>query len=364
MTAVPQPAATSDTEPGYRLTRLGVIMTPDPADPHEAEGVLNPASAYGPDGTLYLFPRVVARGNHSRVARAVVRLDGERPVGVNRQGIVLEAQRAWERGTHHGGVEDPRVTFIATLGLYVMAYVAFGPLGPKAAIAVSRDTASWRRLGPVQFGYDDALDVDLNLYPNKDVVFFPEPIPGPDGAPAYAMLHRPMWDFSFSRAEESAPLPTGITDDRAGIWISYLPVADVRADLTALTRPTGHRELAHSEQDWENLKIGAGPAPFRVPEGWMLIHHGVSGVIDDPFTPQTNVRYCAGAMILDADDPTKVLARTARPLLTPEAAQETAGITPNVVFPTATEQIGEHRYVFYGMGDACIGVARLDAGLG
>jgi predicted GH43/DUF377 family glycosyl hydrolase len=364
MTAISSSEAMPTRGLGFRLTRLGPIMTPDPADPHEVEGVLNPATARGTDGTLYLFPRIVAEGNFSRIARAMVDLDGDRPVGVTRAGIALAPQRAWERGTAHGGVEDPRISFIPRLGVHVMTYIAFGPLGPKPAIAVSADAVGWRRLGPVQFAYDDALDTDLNLYPNKDVVFFPEPVPGPDGAPAYAMLHRPMWDFSFTRPQEHPPLPAGVADERPSIWISYIPAGAAEADITALTRPEAHREVARPEYDWETLKIGAGPAPFRVREGWLLIHHGVSGLYDGSvFTPQQHVHYSAGAMILDAADPATVLARTPEPLLSPETADETTGAVPNVVFPTATEQIGEHRYVFYGMGDCRIGVARFEAHL-
>ena len=47
---------------GIVLQRLGMVMEPEPGNPQEVEGVLNPAAARGPDGHLYLFPRLVARG--------------------------------------------------------------------------------------------------------------------------------------------------------------------------------------------------------------------------------------------------------------------------------------------------------------
>ena len=62
-----------------------------------------------------------------------------------------------------------------------MTYVAYGPMGPRLALASSEDLRSWRRLGPVLFGYEPDLQLDFNLFPNKDAVFFPEPVPGPDG---------------------------------------------------------------------------------------------------------------------------------------------------------------------------------------
>ena len=345
----------------FRLTRLGVIMTPDTANPHEAEGVLNPATAWGRDGALYLYPRLVAAGNVSRVGRARVVVTDGVPTGVERLGVVLEPDRGWEHGTGHGGVEDPRITTIPSLGVQVMTYVAFGPLGPVPALAVSDDGEHWQRLGPIRFGYDDALDTDLSLFPNKDVLLFPEIVPGPDGEPSYAMLHRPMWDLTFNRPGEAPPLPMELTDDRPGIWISYIPADAVERDLRALTRPSTHRILALPEYDWESLKIGAGPAPLRIDEGWLVIHHGVAGELaGSAFVPQHGLTYSAGAMILDADNPSRVIARTELPLLAPDTADEREGVASNVVFPTAIERIGDRLFVFYGMADSRIGVAELE----
>lgn len=344
----------------FVIERLGVLMRPDPAEANEADGVLNPATAWGPDGELYLYPRLVAAGNVSRVGRARVIITDGVPTGVERLGVVLEADRGWEHGQHHGGVEDPRITWIPSLDRHVMTYVAFGPLGPRTALAVSTDGVKWDRLGPVQFAYEDSLDTDLNLFPNKDVVFFPEVVPGPDGVPSYALLHRPMWDFSFVRPDELPPLPAGVEDDRASVWISYIPASDVEADLSALTRPGGHRFVAGPEFPWEALKIGGGPAPLRVDEGWLVLHHGVTGTVHGgAFVPQDNVHYVAGALLLDAEDPSRVIARTPQPLLSPETPEETEGTVANVVFPTAIERIGDNYFVFYGMADSMIGIARL-----
>jgi beta-1,2-mannobiose phosphorylase / 1,2-beta-oligomannan phosphorylase len=351
---------TETTTVPYRLERVGIVMEPVPGDELEAEGVLNPASGRGPDGELYLLPRLVATGNVSRVglARVIVSDDGV-PVGVSREGVVLEPDRGWERGARNAGVEDPRVTYLADLGLHVMTYVAYGPLGPRTALAVSRDLRSWERLGPVSFAYDDALDMDLNLFHNKDTVFFPTVVNAPDGTPSYAVLHRPMWDLSETKPGEGVRLPVGQPDERQSIWISYVPVAEVERDLANLTRWTRHRFLAGPEFPFEAVKIGGGPAPLRVPEGWLVLHHGVTGVIDNAFAQQQKVNYAAGALLLDGDDPSRVIARTSEPLLQAETEDERSGIVPNVVFPTAIEEIAGQHYVFYGMADSKIGAARL-----
>jgi predicted GH43/DUF377 family glycosyl hydrolase len=334
-------------------------MTPDLDDPLEADGVLNPGSGRDADGAVYLLPRLVAAGNRSRVGLARVETAGGVPVGVRREGVVLAPDAGWEQARTHGGVEDPRVTWVPALGTHVMTYVAYGPLGPRTALAVSTDLRSWQRLGPLQFGYQPDLDVDLNHYTNKDVVFFPEPVPGPDGTPCFAALHRPTWDLDIIAPGLGAYPPPGLPDDRPGIWMSGVAVEDVLADITALARLQHHRPVAAPAFAFEELKIGAGPPPIRVPEGWLLLHHGVTGQLLPGVDHQPLVNYAVGAMILSADDPSVVLARTAEPLMTAEISEERSGIVPNVVFPTAIEQIDGRQFVFYGMADSRIGVAEL-----
>jgi len=344
----------------YTLTRIGVIMSPEVGNLLEVEGVLNPGSGRGPDGEVYLLPRLVALGNVSRIGLARVVVEDGVPIGVERQGVVLEPDRSWEHGVGNAGVEDPRVTWMSELGLFVMTYVAYGPLGPRTALAVSSDLREWRRLGPVQFAYDDALDIDLNLFHNKDAVFFPEPVVAPDGVLSFAALHRPMWDLSETKPGQGIVTPAGITDPRQSIWISYVSVEDVKEDLTRIALWSQHRFVAGPEFAFEVTKIGGGPAPLRVPEGWLLLHHGVTGHIERAFDHQLRVHYAAGAMLLDGDDPSIVIARTPEPLLEAETEDERNGIVPNVVFPTAIEEIDGVHYVFYGMADSKIGVARLD----
>jgi beta-1,2-mannobiose phosphorylase / 1,2-beta-oligomannan phosphorylase len=344
----------------YALTRAGIVMVPEPGNPLEVEGVLNPASGRGPDGELYLLPRLVAEGNVSRVGLARVEVVDGVPSSVTREGIVLEPDREWEKGANNSGVEDPRVTFIPELGLHVMTYVAFGPLGPRTAVATSTDLREWRRLGPVTFEYDDDLGVDLGLYHNKDTVFFPEPVIAPDGTRSLAVLHRPVWELGEVRPGEGNRPPATVPESRPSIWIAFVPVDAVLADSRELARWRQNRFLAGPEYPFEELKIGAGPAPIRVPEGWLLLHHGVTGVITNSMAQQQNVNYGAGAMILDATEPWKVLDRTSAPLLSAETEDERSGIVPNVVFPTAIEEVDGRTFVFYGMADSKIGVAQLE----
>jgi len=120
---------------GLKLRRLGMIMAPEPGNSHEVEGVLNPGAARGPDGELYLFPRLVAKGNYSRIGIARVRFnEAGDPTGVERLGIALEPRASYELRPGGGGCEDPRVTFVEPLKRYIMTYTAFSSLGPRNSL--------------------------------------------------------------------------------------------------------------------------------------------------------------------------------------------------------------------------------------
>ena len=251
---------------------------------------------------------------------------------MERLGVALVPEEPWEAK----GVEDPRITHLPELDLFVMTYTAYGPQGPRVALAASPNLERWNRYGLALF------EGELGAFDNKDAVVFPEPVTAPDGRRAYALLHRPA------------------NEERPGIWISFADADDVERDPRSLARLDRHRRVAGPEHPWEELKIGAGTPPLRIEEGWLLIHHGVAGELVPGVDLQPRVRYCAGAMLLDADEVWRVRARTPQPLLEPEAPAEREGIVANVVFPTAIDVRADGTAdVYYGMADSRIGVARL-----
>jgi hypothetical protein len=107
------------------LPRLGLMMEPESGNPLEAEGVLNPAAARGPDGQLYLSPRLVARGNYSRIGIARGRFNeaGE-PARVER---VTRASRTSPRSsTSTGSGSAAQPSSSGTLDAYAARVKAFG----------------------------------------------------------------------------------------------------------------------------------------------------------------------------------------------------------------------------------------------
>ena len=348
---------------GLQLRRLGTVMEPEPGNPQEVEGVLNPAAARGPDGELYIFPRLTARGNYSRIGIARVRFnEAGDPAGVERLGIALEPEADYERRPNGGGgCEDPRITFMEPLQRYLMTYTAWSPLGPRIALAVSEDLFHWRRLGLATFASSDGIE--FGNVDDKDASLFPAVIPDPSGQPELAILHRPL--FPGTRPEETVRSPEirEVDIDRESIWISY-------CRMTVNHKPfhtgqfTFHHRLASPVSPWERLKIGGGTPPILTQHGWLIVYHGVSE-IEEPNTEKHPLCYSAGVMVFSKEHPLVISYRSAEPVLTPILPQERHGTIANVVFPTGIDRRDDlgtpDRFdVYYGMADCRIGVARLD----
>ncbi len=346
------------------LKRLGEIMKPEPGLPEEIEGVLNPAAVRGPDGHLYLFPRLVSRGNYSRIGIARVKFDAKHnPVGVERLGIALEPEAEYEICGHScGGCEDPRVSFVATLGHYVMTYTALTSAGPRIALAVSEDIFHWRRLGLVTF--EPYGDIAFDGIDNKDASVFPIAIPDPNNRLSLAIIHRPLFPGTLPEEKAAASPANAVDVHRESIWISYRDMSIEGGSNPHLCHFTSHHRLASPVAPWEILKIGGGPPPILTPNGWLLLYHGVSNDADATGNI-VKLRYSAGMMVLSKATPSAILYRSPVPLLTPELPDERVGVTGNVVFPTGIDQRNDIAFpnrfdVYYGMGDDQIGVAQLD----
>jgi predicted GH43/DUF377 family glycosyl hydrolase len=337
------------------VERKGAVLAPD-GDPYEAEGVLNPAAARARGGELLLYPRCVARGNVSRIGLLRGRTRSDR-VLFSRLGWALDVSAPYEQrpeGAGGMGCEDPRVTFVPLLDRYVMAYTAFGPTGPRIAIALSQDGYAWERLGLVDFSAHGLPAGD-----DKDAAFFPEPVRSPEGVVSLAFYHRPMHGMSVVSGHRAIPALLELpANERESTRIAYVPLEAVQADVHNLLRPTESCIVLAPDGPWGRLKTGAGTPPVRIAEGWFSLFHAVDAVeVDGRFA----MTYSAGIVVHDADEPHLIRYRSPAPVLTPATADELHGIVSNVVFPTAIDVRAERAFdVYYGMADAKIGRASIE----
>ena len=160
---------------------------------------------------------------------------------------------------------------------------------------------------------------------NRNGVLFPEKFDG-----RYAMLSRPS---------DNGHTPFG------DIFISYSPDMKYWGEHRCVMKVTPFEESA-----WQCLKIGAGSVPILTSEGWLMFYHGVIRTCN-------GYRYSMGAVILDRNDPAKVLYRTRDYLLAPAATYELVGDVPNVVFPCAALTDGARVAIYYGAADTTVCLA-------
>lgn len=347
-----------------RVERLGLVLEPN-GDPTEAGGILNPAAARTSDGELLLYPRCVAEGNISRVGTIRTR-ESAGSFQVERLGFALQPEAPYELRPNPGyGCEDPRVTYVPVLKAYLMSYTAFGPDGPRIALAISEDATRWQRLGLVQFAGSANVVGD-----DKDAAFFPEPVVSPKGRRSLAFYHRPMLHLSSVDGRASLPMIERMPfEDRESIRIAYVPLNPALKDRRNLCNVAESVQVLSPDAQWGSIKIGAGTPPVRISldgtEVWLSVFHGVDLMAGRGRRPA--FRYSAGIVIHDLERPDTVLYRSPRPVMTPESRRERRGVVDNVVFPTGIDprpDLGERIFdIYYGMGDYSIGAVRLQIGI-
>jgi predicted GH43/DUF377 family glycosyl hydrolase len=252
--------------------------------------------------------------------------------------IALEPTKDYEKY----GIEDPRMVEIdnQVYITYVIlsAYVTDGAIvEASTALATTTDFLKYTRLRVITSKGSN----------NKDVVLFPEKMSqqqssvlssssssnNADGAGKYFFLHRP-----------SSWIGSTYGVDKPSIWLG---------EGNALTNFEKHTLLLKPEEDWEELKVGAGPPPIKTRAGWLIIYHGVS----------REKVYSAGAALLDLHDPSKIIGRTKTPILEPKEPYEKLGDVNNVVFPTGACVVDNDKlFVYYGAADkvCCLATADLN----
>jgi predicted GH43/DUF377 family glycosyl hydrolase len=204
------------------------------------------------------------------------------------------------------GIEDARVSEID--GTYYLTYSAVSPSGVGVGLISTHDWQAFERHGMV-------------IPPsNKDCALFPRKV-----GREYACLHR----------------PSGVMIGGNFIWSSRSP------DLHHWGQ---HRCIAWTRPGmWDSVRVGAGAEPIETEQGWLEIYHGANA----------DHRYCLGALLLDRDDPAKVLARSVEPIMEPLAPYEQTGFFGNVIFTNGHLIDDDTVTLYYGASDEVICGARM-----
>lgn len=281
------------------------IITPRHDVDWEVNGTFNPGATSW-NGLTHLLYRAVDRNGISRLGYA--QTSNGVDITLRKCNPVLEPSHPWEEF----GCEDPRITKFD--GRFYVTYTAYSRTGPRMALAATSDFVNFEKLGLVGPHRDD-----------KDFVIFPETIGG-----KIAILHR---------------LESGV---QIAFFDSVNSLTQSEAFWNYYMKRFEEYEVLRSKYPWEERKVGVGPPPIRTDLGWLMLYHGVS----------SEKVYRAGAVLLDLDEPQKVVARTSDPILEPEADFERTGVVPDVVFPEGAIIRGNELTVYYGGGDTVCCVAR------
>jgi len=297
------------------------IITPNPRNPWESRATFNSAAVYE-DGKVHFLYRALGDTDLSVLGYATSK-DGltidersEMPAYIPRAPFETPGQKAFKSLAEHyvsgggyGGVEDPRMTKVGDR--FYLTYVAFdGATPPRSAMSsisvkdfMDRNWDKW----------DEPKLISAPGMVNKSAVIFPEKVNG-----KYVAMHRVY----------------------PNILIDYLD------DLNFDNYLQGHYFIPPRKNHWDSKKIGAGAPPIKTKDGWLLIYQSVG--YQDPS------RYKIGAMLLDANNPSKVLYRSNKPLIAPDEHYENAGHKAGVVYPCGAVDLKGELIVYYGGADTVV----------
>ncbi|HEY0220723.1 MAG TPA: hypothetical protein VGC58_00695, partial [Candidatus Paceibacterota bacterium] len=308
------------------------IIEPIRGSVWESEGTFNPAVIEDDEGDIHVLYRAVGGDGISRIGYAKSK-DGSN-ISNRLPYPVYEASRnygmpnpdtlpgplsynpyMYVSGGSWGGAEDPRAIIIE--GRVYMVYTAFEGWN-SMRIALTSISLEDFKAGKWTWKKPKLISSPKNR--SKNWLIFPEKING-----KFAILH------SISPR----------------VLVEYIDDLENYDDIIYSPRPEGPQ---HGRKDgWDYLLKGSGPPPVKTKLGWLLLYHALEKHSED--------KYRLGAMILDKDDPTKILYRSEHPLLSPDMHYENDS-KPGVVYASGALVRGDDLYVYYGGGDKFCCVAK------
>ena len=301
------------------------IITPNPKNKWESRATFNSAALYE-DGKVHFLYRALGDTDLSVLGYATssdgIHIDerSDEPAYFPREPFETPGGHAFTKFADHfasgggyGGIEDPRVTKVGNT--VYLTYVAFDGATPPRAAMSSIDIKDF--LDRKWDKWEKPKLISAPGMVNKSAVIFPEKVNG-----KYVVLHRVY----------------------PNILVDYLD------DLNFDNYLTGHSFIPPRKKHWDSKKVGAGAPPMKTKDGWLLIYQSVG--YQDPS------RYKIGAMLLDKDDPSRVLYRTNNPIISPDEEYENAGFKAGVVYPCGAVIKDNNLMVYYGGADTVVCAAQ------
>lgn len=288
------------------------ILTAIPDHPWEAQAVFNPG-VLSYKGITYIFYRAMSMDNTSTVGLAISLDDSSiqdrlpDPIYIPRSDFEMKLVPQ-----ANSGCEDPRVTLIEDR-IY-MFYTAYDSVhSPKVAVSSINIKDFLNR----NFVWDKPQVITPDGVDDKDACLFPTKIND-----SYLIFHR-------------------VGTDICADYIKSLDFEKEKVDtcITILSPRNG---------TWDSGKVGISGPPIKTKHGWLLIYHASS---------KQHHTYRLGAVLLDLNDPTLVLARSTDPVFEPTEDYEKIGIVNNVVFPCGLVVKNDKIYLYYGGADKVVGLA-------
>jgi len=301
------------------------ILTPNKNQSWETGAVFN-GCPVKKGGKIFLLYRAVSLPHYHSAAKTKLMVSdigiAESKDGINfdnrRRFIVPEQE--WEKF----GCEDPRVTKLNNK--YYIFYTALGNWPPKAegirvGLAISKDL--------------EKIDEKHLITPfnAKAMALFPEKINGKAWAILTVNTDRPPAKIclaSFDKEED-------IWNESC--WKKWYPNFE-KYSLPLQRRPQDHIEV--------------GAPPIKTKRGWLLFY----SYIRDYFSPQRS--FGIEAVLLDLDNPLKIVTRTDFPILSPEEYYEKHGMVPNVVFPAGAIINDNWINLYYSAADTTCCLAKIE----
>lgn len=312
------------------------ILSPNPDNKWENIVATNPGAWYDEaTGTIYLLYRAAGDDpEHKIYLGLATSKDGYNFERVSDQPVFGPSDNGFDGGC----VEDPRIVKFDDYYYITYATRPFPPgqywISPEertySPLECPPDFPKCMRQNDTITGL--ALTKDFKTYlragrltnpmvDDRDVILFPEKING-----KYAMMHRPMTWVGEEYGTEHPAMWVSMGDDLLNFQDSQI--------------------LAKSKYDWER-KIGGNTPPIKTEHGWLTLYHAVG---DD-------YHYRLGAMLLDLENPAKLLHRTSDWLIQPEEYYELEGYYNGVIFPCGKVVIDDTLFIYYGGADKYVGLA-------